>query len=48
MKPVDIKSSTYINFTVEINDKAGDNARNTFAKGHTPNWSEQAFVINKC
>ena len=32
--------------------KVGDNVRiskykNTFAKGYTPNWSEEVFVINK-
>ena len=32
--------------------KVGDNVRiskytNVFAKGYTPNWSEEVFVINK-
>ena len=47
MKPVDIKSNTYIDSIKEINDKnpkfkVGDNVRiskykNAFAKGYTPN-----------
>ena len=47
MKPVDVKSSTYINSSEEINDedpkfKIGDIARipkykNIFAKGYVPN-----------
>ena len=54
-KPVDVKSNTYINSSKEINDKnpkfkIGDTARiskykNVFAKGYTPNWSEEVFVI---
>ena len=56
MKPVDVKSNTYIESSKEINDKnpkfkIGDNVRisiykNIFAKGYTPNWSE-IFVIRK-
>ena len=55
MKPVDVKSNTYIDSSEEINDKTlkhkiGDNVRiwkykNIFAKGHSPNWSEEDFVI---
>ena len=47
LKPVDVKSSTYIDSSKEINDKnpkfkIGDTARiskykNVFAKGYTPN-----------
>ena len=50
LKPVDVKPSTYIDFNKENNKedpkfKVGDNVRtskykNTFAKGHVPNWSE--------
>ena len=57
MKPVDIKSNTYINSSKEINDKdskfkIGDTVRiskykNIFAKGYVPNWFEEAFVIKK-
>ena len=57
MKPVDVKDDTYIDFKKEINDnypklKAGDHVRiskykNIFAKGYTPNWSEEVFVVTK-
>ena len=57
MKPVDVKNNTYIDFEKEVNDKdpkfkVGDNVRiskykNIFAKGYTPNWSEEVFVISK-
>ena len=55
MKPVDVKDNTYINIDKEINDsdrkfKAGDHVRiskykNIFAKGYTPNWSEEIKEI---
>ena len=57
MKPVDVKSNTYINCRKEINDKdpkfkIGDIVRMSkykkkFAKGYVPNWSEEVFVIKK-
>ena len=57
MKPADVKNNTYIDFKKEINDKdpkfkVGDHVRiskykNIFAKGYTPNWSEEVFVIKK-
>ena len=57
MKPVDVKDNTYIDFGKEVNDKdpkfkIGDHVRiskykNIFAKGYTPNWSEEVFIINK-
>ena len=57
MKPVDVKSNTYINVSKEINDenskfKFGDIVRiskykNIFARGYVPNWSEEGFVIKK-
>ena len=57
MKPVDVKDDTYTDFKKEINDKdpkfkAGDHVRipkykNIFAKGYTPNWSEEIFMIKK-
>ena len=57
MKPVDVKSSTYIDFNKE-NNKEGpkfkiDNHvriskyKNIFTKGYVPNWSEEVFVIKK-
>ena len=55
IKPIDVKDNTYINTDKEINDKdpkfkVGDHVRtskykNIFAKGFTPNWSEEVFVI---
>ena len=57
MKPIDVKDNTCINTDKETNDKdpkfnAGDRVRiskykNIFAKGYTPNWSEEVFVIKK-
>ena len=57
MKPIDVKDSTYINIDEEVNDngpkfKVGDHVKiskykNLFAKGYSPNWSEEVFVIKK-
>ena len=57
MKPIDVKDNTYIDFGKEVSDddpkfKVGDHVRiskykNIFAKGYTPNWSEEIFVIKK-
>ena len=57
MKPVDVKDNTYIDFKKEVNDKdpkfkVRDHVRvskykNTVAKGYTPNWSEEVFVVSK-
>ena len=57
MKPIDVKDNTYINTDKKINNKdpkcnVGDHVRiskykNIFAKGYTPNWSEEVFVIKK-
>ena len=57
MKPLDIKSSTYIDSNKDINDenykiKIGNIVRiskykNIFAKGNAPNWSEEDFLIKK-
>ena len=57
MKPIDVKDNTYSNISKEINDKdpkfkVGDHVRiskykNIFAKGYTPNWSENSFVIKE-
>ena len=57
MKPVDVKSSTYIDSSKEVNDKdpkckISDIVRiskykNIFAKDYAPNWSEEVFVIKK-
>ena len=52
MKPIDIKSSTYTDFNKKIirkmlNLKFVMTLRNILAKGYTPNWSEEVFVIKK-
>ena len=57
MKPIHVKDNTYINTDKKINNKdpkfkVGDRVRiskykNIFAKGYTPNWSEEVFVIKK-
>ena len=57
MKPIDVKDNTYIDTGKEFNDKdhkfkVGDHVRiskykNIFAKGYTPNWSEEIFIIKE-
>ena len=57
MKPIDVKDNTYVDWKKEVNDKnpkfkVGDHVRvsnykNIFAKGCTPNWSEEVFIISK-
>ena len=57
MKPIDVKSSTYINSSEGINDKYPafktnyivriSKYKNVFVKVYTPNFSEEAFVIKK-
>ena len=56
-KHADVKSNLCVGSSKEINNKnpkfkIGDNVRiskykNVFAKGYTPNWPEEAFVIKK-
>ena len=57
MKPIDVKSDCYAEYNVDSNEKdpkfkVDDHIRllrkkNVFAKGYTPNWSEESFVISK-
>ena len=58
MKPIEVKDNTYINYIKEANDKdppkfkVGDPVKiskykNIFAKGYTPNWSEEVFIIKE-
>ena len=58
MKPVDVKDNTYIDLMELLSNdndpkfKVGDHVRiskcnNIFAKGYTPSWSEEVFVIKK-
>ena len=57
IKPVDVKSNTYINSSKEVNNKDPkfniddiiriSKYKKFFAKGYTPNWSEEVFVIKR-
>ena len=57
MKPLDVKSSTYIESRKETNDKdpkfkVSDIVRisqykNIFVKGYVPKWPEEVFAIEK-
>ena len=57
MRSIDVKDNTYVNIGKKVNDKdtkfkVGDHVRiskykNIFAKGYTPNWSEEIFVIKE-
>ena len=57
MKPKSVTDNNFIEYNDESNKKdptfkVGDNVRiskykNIFAKGYTPNWSEEVFVANK-
>ena len=57
VKPVNVKSSTFIDCSKEINDKGtkfkiDDIVRiskyeSIFAKGYTPSWSDEGFMIKK-
>ena len=57
MKPKDVSDSVLVEYAEESNRKdskfrVGDNVtiskyKNIFAKGYTPNWSEEVFVVSK-
>ena len=57
VKPKDVTDDSFVEYSEETNKKSpkfkvGDNVRiskykNNFAKGYTPNWSEEVFVVNK-
>ena len=57
MKPIDVTSDSYAKYNEDFNKKdpkfkVGNyvrisNYKNIFAKGYTPNCSEEVFVINK-
>ena len=57
MNPIEVKDNKYINCIKEVNDKDSkfkviDHVRiskykNIFAKGYTPNWSEEVLVIKE-
>ena len=57
MRPIDIRDDSFAEYNEESNEKdpkfeVGDHVRiskykNIFAKGYTPNWSEEIFVVKK-
>ena len=57
MKPIEVKDNTHINTDKDVNDKdskfnVGRHVRiskykHIFARGCTPNWSEEVFVIKE-
>ena len=57
MKPIDVNDDSCVDYNEDFNKKdpnfkVGDHVRiskykNIFAKGYTPNWSEEVFVVNK-
>ena len=47
MKPVDIKSNIYIDSSKQVDTVRISKYKIFFAKGYTPNWSEEVFVIKK-
>ena len=57
MKPIDVGDNYFAEYNEESNEKdtkfkVGDHVRiskfkNVFAKGYTPNWSEEIFVVKK-
>ena len=57
MKPIDFTDDSYAECNEDFNKKeskfeVGDHFRiskykNIFAKGYTPNWSEEVFVVSK-
>ena len=57
MKPIDVENDFFAEYNEESNEKdpkfkIGDHVRiskykSTFAKGYTPNWSEEIFIVKK-
>ena len=57
MKPIDVTNDSFAEYNEESNKKdpkfkIGDHVRiskykNIFAKGYTPNWSEEIFISSK-
>ena len=57
LKPIDVEDNFFAECNEESNEKdpkfkVGDHVRNSkfknvLAKGHTPNWSEEVFIIKK-
>ena len=57
MKPIDVNFNCFTEYNVDSNEKEpkfkiSDHVtiskyKNIFAKGYTPNWSEEVFIISK-
>ena len=57
MKPINVKDDSFAEYNEKSNEKdakfkVGDHVRiskckNIFAKGYTPNWSEEIFIVKK-
>ena len=57
MRPIDVTNDSQAEYNEDFNKKdpkfkVGDNVRiskykNIFAKGYTPNWSEEVFLVSK-
>ena len=57
VKPIDVGDDSFAQYNEEFNEKnpkfkIADHVRiskykNIFAKGYTPNWSEEIFVVKK-
>ena len=57
MKPLDVGDDSFAEYNEESNKKdpkfkVGDHVRiskfkNVFAKGYTPNWNEEIFIVKK-
>ena len=52
MNPIDVRDDSFAKYNEESKFKLGDHPRNSkyqniFAKGYTPNWSEEIFIVKK-
>ena len=57
MKPVDVGDNSFAEYNEESNEKDPkfkvgyhvqmSKFKNVFAKGYTPNWSEEIFIVKK-
>ena len=57
MKPVNVEDDSFAEYNEQSNEKypkfkVGDHVRiskfkNIFAKGYTPNWSDEIFIVKK-
>ena len=57
MRPIDVKNNSFAEYNEESNKndpkfKINDHVRilkykNILAKGYTPNWSEEIFIVKK-